>query len=36
VSQIVLDAFDALHVAYPKTDAAQRRELHAIRKQLAK
>ena len=36
VSQIMLDAFDALHMAYPKTDAARRRELRAIRKQLAK
>ncbi len=36
VSQIMLDAFDALHMAYPKTDAARRRELGAIREQLAK
>jgi PPK2 family polyphosphate:nucleotide phosphotransferase len=35
VSQIVLDAFDALHMAYPRTDAARRRELRAIRTQLA-
>ena len=36
VSQIMVDALDALHMAYPKTDAARRHELHAIRKQLAK
>ena len=36
VSQIMLDAFHALHMAYPRTDAARQRELRAIRKQLAK
>jgi len=35
VSQIMVEALDALHMAYPKTDAARRHELHAIRKQLA-
>jgi PPK2 family polyphosphate:nucleotide phosphotransferase len=36
VSQIVLDTFEGLKMAYPKTSAARRRELLAIRKQLAK
>ncbi len=35
VSQIMLDAFETLHMAYPTTDAARRLELRAIRKQLA-
>jgi PPK2 family polyphosphate:nucleotide phosphotransferase len=34
VSQIVLDAFNDLKMAYPKTTAKRRRELKAIRKQL--
>jgi PPK2 family polyphosphate:nucleotide phosphotransferase len=34
VSQIVLDAFDKLKMAYPKTTAARRRELKSIRKLL--
>ncbi|MHB8899047.1 MAG: ADP-polyphosphate phosphotransferase [Thermoguttaceae bacterium] len=34
VSQIILDAFNALQMAYPKTTAKRRRELMAIRKQL--
>jgi len=36
VSQIVLDTFNALKVAYPKTTAKRRRELNSIRKLLAK
>ncbi len=36
VSQIVLDTFEGLKMSYPKTDAKRRRELQAIRKQLAK
>ena len=36
VSQIVLDAFDAFKMAYPRTTAKHRRELRSIRKQLAK
>jgi PPK2 family polyphosphate:nucleotide phosphotransferase len=36
VSQIVLDALGGLKMAYPKTTAKRRLELHAIRKQLAK
>jgi PPK2 family polyphosphate:nucleotide phosphotransferase len=36
VSQIVVDALDALHLAYPKTTAKHRRELMAIRKLLKK
>jgi len=35
VSQIVLDVFNDLKMAYPKTSAARRRELKAIRKQLS-
>jgi len=35
VSQIVLDAFNDLKMAYPKTTAKRRRELKSIRKQLA-
>jgi PPK2 family polyphosphate:nucleotide phosphotransferase len=34
VSQIVLDTFKGLRMAYPKTSAERRRELEAIRKQL--
>lgn len=34
ISQIVLDTFNALKMAYPKTTAERRRELKAIRKQL--
>ncbi len=36
VSQIVLDAFDELKMAYPKTTAKRRRELKSIRASLAK
>ncbi len=36
VSQIVLDAFDAFKMAYPRTTAKRRRELQSIRKQLDK
>jgi PPK2 family polyphosphate:nucleotide phosphotransferase len=36
VSQIVLDALGGLKMAYPKTTAKRRRELLAIKKQLAK
>jgi PPK2 family polyphosphate:nucleotide phosphotransferase len=36
VSRIILDTFDALKMAYPKTSAKRRRELQAIRKQLTK
>ena len=36
VSQIVLDAFKALKMAYPKTTPKRRRELKSIRKLLAK
>jgi PPK2 family polyphosphate:nucleotide phosphotransferase len=36
VSRIVLDAMDALKIGYPKTSAARRQELQAIRKQLVK
>jgi len=35
ISQIVLDVFNELKMAYPKTTAARRRELQAIRKSLA-
>ena len=34
VSQIVMDTLDGLKMAYPKTTAKRRRELHSIRKQL--
>ena len=34
VSQIILDTFDGLEMAYPKTDAKRRQELQAIRKEL--
>jgi PPK2 family polyphosphate:nucleotide phosphotransferase len=36
VSQIVIDAFNNLKMAYPKTTAKRRRELKSIRKLLAK
>jgi PPK2 family polyphosphate:nucleotide phosphotransferase len=36
VSQIVLDALDGLKLSYPEVSAARRRELQAIRRQLAK
>jgi PPK2 family polyphosphate:nucleotide phosphotransferase len=36
VSQIVIDAFNDLKMAYPKTTAKRRRELKSIRKLLAK
>ena len=36
VSRIVVDTFDGLKMAYPKTSAKRRRELLSIRKQLAK
>ncbi len=36
VSQIVLDALVELRLSYPVVSAARRRELQAIRKQLAK
>jgi PPK2 family polyphosphate:nucleotide phosphotransferase len=34
VSQIILDAYQAMEMAYPKTTAKRRRELKSIRKQL--
>jgi hypothetical protein len=36
VSRIVLDTLEELKMHYPKTSAQQRRELLAIRKQLAR
>jgi polyphosphate kinase 2 (PPK2 family) len=36
VSQIVLDTFEALKMAYPKTTAKRRKELLAIREELVK
>ena len=36
VSRIVLDTLDALELSYPKTSAARRRELRALRKRLAR
>jgi PPK2 family polyphosphate:nucleotide phosphotransferase len=36
VSQILMDAFDDLNMAYPKTTPKRRRELQAIGKQLSK
>ena len=36
VSRIVLDTFKALKMTYPKSNAKRRRELLAIRKQLAR
>jgi PPK2 family polyphosphate:nucleotide phosphotransferase len=35
ISQIILDTFDGLHMAYPKTSDARRAELMEIRKRLA-
>ena len=35
VSQVVLDTFNELKMAYPKTSAKRRLELKSIRKQLA-
>jgi polyphosphate kinase 2 (PPK2 family) len=35
VSRIVLDTLEALDLSYPKTSAARRRDLAALRKQLA-
>jgi polyphosphate kinase 2 (PPK2 family) len=36
VSKILIDAFDDLNMAYPKSSAKHRRELQSIRKALAK
>jgi len=36
VSQIVIDAFDGLHMAYPATSGARHKELLSIRKQLVR
>jgi PPK2 family polyphosphate:nucleotide phosphotransferase len=36
VSQVVIDAFEELRMAYPKSTAKRRRELQAIRRQLTK
>jgi PPK2 family polyphosphate:nucleotide phosphotransferase len=36
VSQVILDTLESLKMAYPKTTAARRKELLAIRKRLAK
>ena len=36
VSQIVLDTFESLKMAYPRTGATRRRELKMVRKQLAR
>jgi hypothetical protein len=36
VSSIVLDALDGFKMAYPKTTAKRRRELHSIRKLLVR
>lgn len=36
VSQILIDTFDGLDMAYPKPSAERLKELQAIRKQLAK
>jgi PPK2 family polyphosphate:nucleotide phosphotransferase len=35
VSRIILDALERLRIGYPRADAKRRRELHAIRRQLA-
>jgi hypothetical protein len=35
VSRIVLDTMESLELSYPKTTAARRRELVALRKKLA-
>jgi hypothetical protein len=34
VSQIVVDMFEGLDMAYPKVDAKRRRELQMLRRQL--
>ena len=36
ISEIILDALKSLHMAYPKSDPARKRELQAIRKRLVK
>ena len=36
VSQIIIDTFEKLQIAYPETGAKRRRELLEIRKQLVK
>ena len=36
VSQIVVDTLESMKMSYPKTTAARRKELMAIRKRLAK
>ncbi len=36
VSQIILDTFEGLKMAYPKTTAKRRKELLAIREELSK
>jgi len=36
VSQIILDTFDGLHMAYPKTTPKRWKELKSIRKSLEK
>jgi hypothetical protein len=36
VSQAILDAFNGLDMAYPKTSAKRRQELKSIRQQLMK
>jgi hypothetical protein len=36
VSQIVIDTFEGLKMAYPKTSAKRRKELQSIRERLVK
>jgi polyphosphate kinase 2 (PPK2 family) len=36
ISEIILDVFNGLKMAYPKPSAKRRRELHLIRERLAK
>ncbi len=36
VSQVLIDTFDRMDMAYPETSAARRKELQAIRKQLVR
>jgi hypothetical protein len=36
VSQIIVDTLEGLRMTYPKTTAKRRRELHSIRRRLAK
>jgi hypothetical protein len=36
MSQILMDAFDELNMAYPKSSPKRLRELHAIGKRLTK